>query len=154
MGRQPAADLTQRHRVAAVRNRSLRRFNKSRYIEHFDQCERYHRNVHNPIALTPPVFNSNVPVGAFRIVVPSYDSNSETYYVGTGLQSQSGLVILTTYIVANPNTQVDVTPTTTFYVAIGNYKTGQQIPSQISSYGKCDTSAKRAFTADSGQIDT
>ena len=99
----------------------------------------------NPLALTPPVFNSNVPAGAFRIVVPSYDSNSETYYVGTGLQSQSGLVILTSYIVANPNTQVNVTPTKTFYVAIGDYKTGQQIPSQVSNYGKCDASAKSAF---------
>jgi hypothetical protein len=57
----------------------------------------------NPVALAPPVPNGSVPVGAFEIVVPSYDSNSQNYYVGTGLQSQSGLVVLTSYILATPS---------------------------------------------------
>jgi hypothetical protein len=101
----------------------------------------------DPIALTPPVFDGNVPAGAFRIVVPIYDSNFENYYVGTGLKSQSGLVILTSYIRADPNTYVDVTPTTTFYVAVGNYGAGRQIDrSQVSSHGECDASARSVFS--------
>jgi hypothetical protein len=99
----------------------------------------------NPIALAPPMPNSSVPVGAFEIVVPSYDSNSQNYYVGTGLKSQSGLVVLTSYILASPASSVAVTPSRSFYVALGTYAAGQTIPSQIPSYGRCDASASSNF---------
>jgi hypothetical protein len=100
----------------------------------------------NPLGLAPPTPNSNVPAGAFRVAVPVYDSDSQNYNVGTGLKSQSGVVILTSYILANPNTNIDVTPSTTFCVAIGNYGPGQQItPSQITNYGACNASSNSAF---------
>ena len=99
----------------------------------------------NPIALAPPVSNSSVPVGAFEIVVPSYNSNSQNYYVGTGLRSQSGLVVLTSYVLATPATSVNVTPSTSIYVALGTYAAGQTIPSQIPSSGRCDTSVASNF---------
>lgn len=100
----------------------------------------------DPLSLSPAVYTQNVKNGSFRITTPGYDSATRIYNAGTGLRTSSGGVVLPSFIVASPLTNIDVTPSRTFFVAIGSAATGVVIaPANVTNNAACNATAYNSF---------
>ncbi|WP_147197632.1 hypothetical protein [Pantoea sp. CCBC3-3-1] len=98
-----------------------------------------------PLGLSIPAVpdaSQNVQTGAFRIIVPEYDSSLETYYGGSAVELSDGTIVLSNFSTLTPNSYLDCQPVLTFYVAIGSYESGQVMnftaSSSGNSVGVCD----------------
>lgn len=76
------------------------------------------------VHLEKPVFNSDVSKGSFRICIPQFDPSNKSYIVGLGSINEDNEFLLSSFINADPKTNVDVKPIMKFYVATGNYTRG------------------------------
>ena len=94
----------------------------------------------NMLALTPASYDAGGQKGAFRIVTPIFDPNLKKYNVGLAAVMGNGQVVLSNFITAPPNSNVDAQPIVTFYVNTGNYTPGTVINFTSSSVdaAKCD----------------
>jgi hypothetical protein len=100
----------------------------------------------NPI-LSQATNTQSVQAGAFRIVTPIFQPSQGTYLIGSGGVS-NGYLVLSNYIIAQPNTFVDVQPVVKFYISTGSYSAGQTINFSVSSATSalCDaTNGKLSF---------
>jgi hypothetical protein len=81
------------------------------------------------------------PAGSFRIAVPIFDPVIGNYNAGLAVQSITGQTILSSFVTAQPNGNLDCQPAGVFYVAIGSYAAGTVIDfAQASANaGRCDT---------------
>lgn len=75
------------------------------------------------IALSPPVAGSGVEGGAFRIITPTFNPNTMQYNAGLAALA-NGNIVLSNFITAQPNQNIDVQPIVQFYVATGSYTAG------------------------------
>jgi hypothetical protein len=76
------------------------------------------------LGLAPPVSMNGVQPGAFRIVVPSYNSTLVNYNAGSSVATISGAVTLSNFVTAMPSTNLDCQPVIIFYVQTGSYTPG------------------------------
>lgn len=83
----------------------------------------------NPLSLSVPVGVDGVQPGAFRIIAPTYNPNSEgNFNIGSAIQTIPGSpAIVSNFVVAQPNQFVDCQPVVVFYVQTGSYTPGQVI---------------------------
>jgi len=88
----------------------------------------------NPLGLTPPTSGSGVEPGAFRITTPVYDPPA-IYNVGSAVNVNGGIV-LSNFVIADPNSNTDCQPILTYYVATGNYT-----PGTVMNFTQSSTSA-------------
>lgn len=79
----------------------------------------------NPLGLSQPTANPGVTPGAFRITTPAYGP-PESYNVGSAVQVNGGM-ILSSFVTAMPNYNVDCQPIQKFYVQTGIYTPGTVI---------------------------
>lgn len=68
----------------------------------------------------------NVQKGAMRVVTPIYPPGKGVFNVGLGTVS-NGVLLLSNFIVARPNNNIDIQPINQFFVATGSYKTGHVV---------------------------
>lgn len=76
----------------------------------------------DPLGLSPAASGTGVQPGAFRITTPIYNPPA-IYNVGSAVNVNDGIV-LSNFVVADPNSNTDCEPILTFYVATGNYTPG------------------------------
>jgi hypothetical protein len=88
-----------------------------------------------PVPSTP-----GPPAGSFRIVTPTFNTVLANYNAGLAVQSVSGSIILSNFVTAQPNSNLDCQPELIFYVTTGNYIAGAVIDFTQSSANaaKCD----------------
>jgi len=108
----------------------------------------------SPLGLAVPTYMNGVQPGAFRIVTPSYNPNVTPYNAGSATQA-NGLIVLSSFVVAPPNQNIDCQPIMKYYVAVGQYTPGTVMNFSQSSVGSalCDftggfTSARVIYNAD------
>ena len=108
----------------------------------------------NPLGLAKPAPVSGVQGGAFRIVTPGYDPNVTPYNAGSATQA-NGVIVLSSFVVAPPNMNIDCQPILKYYVAVGGYTAGTVMNFSQSSVGSavCDftggyTQAQVTYNAD------
>lgn len=95
-----------------------------------------------PLGLSAPAYTSGVESGAYRIVTPTFNPTVDIINVGSAiLNTQTNLMVLSNFIVAQPNQNVDCQPILEFYVQTGSYQAGTVIDFTSSSVGAagCDT---------------
>ncbi|MBN4004056.1 hypothetical protein [Nostoc sp. LPT] len=85
------------------------------------------------LGLTPPINTSGVQTGAFRITTPTFNPTLTPYNGGLASQSPTGAVTLSSFIVAQPNQNIDCQPVLQFYVQTGTYTPGTVINFTTSS---------------------
>jgi hypothetical protein len=84
----------------------------------------------NPLALSEPINQSDIPPGSFRVWIPSYVPTSQYYFnVGSPETNELGEDFLKWYITAPPAQNVDFQPEPIYYVSIGAVPQGKPIPS-------------------------
>jgi len=95
----------------------------------------------SPLGLTSPVANSGVVAGNYMITTPTFDSNLYQYNAGLAVQSGNGYV-LSNYISALPNQDIQCQPVVNFYVTTGSYTAGTVIDFTTASTNSalCDAS--------------
>ncbi|MCU7244006.1 MAG: hypothetical protein NT917_12850 [Microcystis aeruginosa WS75] len=76
-----------------------------------------------PLGLTPPTYDSSVEAGAFRIKTAKYNSPPTFYNAGSAVMVNGGIV-LSNFINAQPQDNIDCQPILTFYVSTGTYTQG------------------------------
>ena len=76
------------------------------------------------LGLSVPVFAGGPPPGSFRIVTPVYNSQRDAYNVGSAVDTLQGGVVLSSFVTAQPNTNLDVAPAMQFYLQRGSYSAG------------------------------
>ncbi|MHA7775022.1 hypothetical protein [Roseibium sp. M-1] len=79
----------------------------------------------NPVGLSQPSPGQGIQPGAFRVTMPSF-SPPAVYNVGSAVQANGGIV-LSNFVAANPNINIDCKPILKFYVQRGNYVPGTVI---------------------------
>ncbi|MBP7704722.1 MAG: hypothetical protein KA105_05495 [Caulobacter sp.] len=79
----------------------------------------------NPLGLSQPSPQAGVQPGAFRITTPAY-APPATYNIGSAVQVGWG-PMLSSFVTANPNYNVDCQPVLKFYVQTGNASPGSVI---------------------------
>ena len=89
-----------------------------------------------PVPSTP-----GPPAGSFRTVVPTFNPVLANYNAGLAVQSISGQIILSSFVTAQPTSNLDCQPVPVFYVATGSYSAGTVIEFADSSANaaRCDT---------------
>ena len=99
------------------------------------------------ISLSPPVNGTGVESGAFRIITPVFNPATQSYNAGLAAMA-NGELVLSNFITAQPNQDIDVQPIVTFYVATGSYTAGTVVnfDSVSASSALCDaTGGKEDF---------
>ncbi len=94
------------------------------------------------LGLTPPVNTPGVQPGAFRIQTPKFNPTLHRYNAGLAVKNKTtGQVVLSNFVEALPQQNIDCQPVLTFYVQTGSYKPGNVINFSQSSRGSaaCDT---------------
>ncbi|WP_019868569.1 hypothetical protein [Methylovulum miyakonense] len=83
----------------------------------------------NPLGLDSPTHAEGVREGAYRIVTPSFDPISSPINVGLAIKHPaSDSYILSSFIQAQPLSNIDCQPIAKFYITTGNdYQAGQLI---------------------------
>jgi hypothetical protein len=94
------------------------------------------------LGLSQPTYQSGVPSGNFRIQTAKYSSPPTFFNAGSAV-SVNGGVVLSNFVNALPQTNIDCQPILIFYVAIGNYVAGTVMNFTSSS----QTSAVCDFTS-------
>jgi hypothetical protein len=99
----------------------------------------------NPVGLAPATYTQAVQNGAFRITTPVYDLGN-SYNVGSAVEVQGGIV-LSNFVLANPNSNTDCQPILKFYVQTGQYTPGTVMNFTQSSVSAavCDFTEGAAF---------
>ena len=83
-------------------------------------------SVDTGLALSAPVTGAGIEDGAFRIVTPTFNPVTTPYNAGLAALAQQN-ILLSNFVVANPNQNIDVMPQVIFYVATGSYTAGMVI---------------------------
>ncbi len=96
-------------------------------------------SVDDGLALSPPVNQEGVEGGAFRVVTPTFNPIATPYNAGLAAIADNEIV-LSNFIVAEPNKSIDVQPIVKFYVATGSYEAGTVVNFDTTSTGAavCD----------------
>jgi hypothetical protein len=101
------------------------------------------------LALSVPVANPGVQPGAFRISTQIYNPNQFNFNAGAAVFNEAtGSVVLSNFVLANPNTNIDCQPILKYYVKTGGYTPGVVMNFTESSIGAalCDsTNGKPTF---------
>jgi hypothetical protein len=78
----------------------------------------------SPLSLSVPGYTAGVQPGSFRIITPVYSSPPNYFNVGSATLS-NGLIVLSNFVLGQPNQNTDCQPILKYYVALGNYTSGQ-----------------------------
>lgn len=97
------------------------------------------------LGLKPPVNTTGPQAGAFRIITPTFNPTLTPYNAGLASQSESGRVILSNFIAAEPNQNIDCQPVLQFYVQTGTYTPGTVINFTTSSTNAAMCNATTGF---------
>jgi hypothetical protein len=101
------------------------------------------------LALSDPVPNAEVQGGNFRIVIPPFNPSKHLFNVGSAtLNNSTGTIVLSNFVLANPNSNLDCQPVLKYYVQTGAYTPGTVMNYSESSQtaALCDaTSGKYNF---------
>ncbi|WP_414567860.1 hypothetical protein [Nostoc sp. CCY 9925] len=95
------------------------------------------------LGLTDAIHENNVPSGAFRIHVPTFNPYEKKYNAGLAIQNPiDGSITLSNFINAEPTKLIDVQPVLKFYIQTGSYEAGSVVNFMTSSVGAavCDMS--------------
>ncbi|ACM30161.1 hypothetical protein MOV66_03180 [Agrobacterium sp. SHOUNA12C] len=97
----------------------------------------------DPVGLTPAIFNAGVPSGAFCISVPPYTPPVPSYTVGNSIINEDGSVILSSFISAPPNVNVQIGVLQIYYITAAQYSVGSAMTYDtyskvIATAAKCD----------------
>jgi hypothetical protein len=98
------------------------------------------------LGLSVPVSSDGPPVGSFRIVIPTFDPVLGNYNAGLAVQSISGQIILSNFVTAQPNSNLDCQPAMVFYVTIGSYDAGTVVNFTDSSTNAAECDATPGYT--------
>ncbi|MDJ0516650.1 MAG: hypothetical protein QNJ74_10500 [Trichodesmium sp. MO_231.B1] len=96
------------------------------------------------LGLKPPTHTDDVQPGAYRIITPTFNANLKKYNAGLAIKNNAtGTIVLSNFINAEPNKNLDCQPQLIFYVQTGSYQAGDVIHFTTSSKGaaNCDTTA-------------
>ncbi|MGH8761662.1 MAG: hypothetical protein ACREUR_00330 [Nitrosospira sp.] len=99
------------------------------------------------LGLTPPVNTTGPQAGSFRIITPAFNPTVTPYNAGSASQSPSGAVILSNFVVAQPNQNIDCQPVLQFYVQTGTYTPGMVINFSTSSVNAALCNATTGFVS-------
>jgi hypothetical protein len=99
------------------------------------------------LGLSVPVSTAGPPAGSFRIVTPVFNTGLANYNAGLAVQSVSGSIILSNFVTAQPNSNLDCQPGLVFYVATGSYSAGTVIDFTGSSANAAKCDATPGYTA-------
>ncbi|NEQ86225.1 MAG: hypothetical protein F6K26_40965 [Moorea sp. SIO2I5] len=94
------------------------------------------------LGLTPPVHTDDVQEGAYRISTPQFNANLHKYNAGLAIKNSiTGTIVLSNFINAEPDKNIDCQPQLIFYVQTGSYQAGDVIHFTTSGRGaaQCDT---------------
>ncbi len=94
------------------------------------------------LGLSVPAYTEGVQPGAYRIITPAFNPALKHYNAGLAIKnSQTGSMVLSNFIPAQPSKNIDCQPVLIFYVHTGDYEAGNVINFTTSSVGsaKCDT---------------
>ncbi len=94
-----------------------------------------------PLGLMPPSSNAGVAPGNYMITTPTFNSVAAQYNAGLAVQSGGGYV-LSNYVNALPNQDIQCQPVVNFYVTTGSYTAGTVINFTTASTNSalCDAS--------------
>jgi len=76
------------------------------------------------LGLSVPVTTSGPQQGSFRIITPVFNPVLANYNAGSAVQTLMGGIILSNFVTAQPNTNLDCQPIIKFYVQTGTYTAG------------------------------
>lgn len=76
------------------------------------------------LGLSAPVPTQGPQQGSFRIITPVFDPTLKNYNVGSAVQTTTGGIVLSNFVTAPPNSNVDCQPILKFYVQTGTYTPG------------------------------
>jgi len=97
----------------------------------------------NPsLGLTPPMHTDGVQESNYRIITPEFDPNLHKYNAGLAIKNTiTETIVLSNFINAEPNKNIDCEPQLIFYVQTGSYQAGDVIHVTTSGRGaaECDT---------------
>jgi hypothetical protein len=99
------------------------------------------------LGLSVPVFTSGLAQGCFRIVTPGYNPVLAAYNAGAAVQTLQGGVLLSNFVTAQPNINLDCQPTLKFYVQTGTYTPGTVMNFTSSSVNAALCDATPGYTA-------
>lgn len=85
------------------------------------------------LGLTVPVSTTGPRPGSFRIVTPVFDPTRSKYNAGSVVQTLNRGLVLSNFVTAMPNSNLDCQPILKFYVQTGTYPTGTVINFAASS---------------------
>lgn len=76
------------------------------------------------LGLSIPVSTAGPQAGSFRIVSPVFNPVLANYNAGSAVQTLTGGIILSNFVTAQPNNNIDCQPIIKFYVQTGTYTAG------------------------------
>lgn len=101
----------------------------------------------NPLGLSPAASADGVMAGAYRIVTPPFNPQTTPINAGLAIKSTAGgTYVLSNFVQALPQENIDCQPVVQFYVAVGGYQAGQVINFSTSSIGSALCDATTGFT--------
>lgn len=98
------------------------------------------------LGLTPPTSVAGVQPGAFRIITPTFNPILTPYNAGSAVKLPNGSVVLSNFVSANPNTNLDCQPVLKFYVQTGQYTSGTVMNFTTSSVNAALCDATSGYT--------
>ncbi|ELS5098812.1 hypothetical protein QO790_004359 [Salmonella enterica] len=98
------------------------------------------------LGLKPPVQDSGVQKGAFRIISPTYNPTLEQYNGGSAVRMIDGSVVLSNFVTVNPGSNLDCQPVLKFYVQVGEYTAGTVMNFTSSSVDAALCDATEGYT--------
>jgi len=84
------------------------------------------------LGLQQPVNAEGVQEGAFRIITATYKPNLNPFNAGSAIMVNNN-VVLSNFVVASPQTNVDAQPILKYYVQTGTYQAGTVMNFSVSS---------------------
>jgi hypothetical protein len=98
------------------------------------------------LGLTVPVSTTGPQAGSFRIVTPVFNPVLAAYNAGSAVKALSGLITLSNFVTAPPNSNLDCQPVITFYVQTGTYTPGTVMNFTASSVNAAICDATPGYT--------
>lgn len=91
---------------------------------------------------------AGVQKGAFRITTQTFNSLTQQYNAGMAVKNMvTGDIVLSNFVNAEPNKNIDCQPVMIFYVAVGSYQPGSVINFSESSVTSAVCDATTGFTS-------
>lgn len=98
--------------------------------DHDTEAMNYTKMSINPLGLSLPINKSDIPLGNFRVWIPSYVPTDLYYFkVGAAETNVLGEDFMSWYIKAPPAVNVDFQPDPIYYVSVGFVSQGKPAPS-------------------------